>query len=384
MFLFLRYTALFASLLACGTVFAQTTLVKTMMYGGLSREYRIYVPASYSAAHAAPLVLNLHGYTSNDWQQELYGDFRPLADTAGFIIVHPNGTPDANNNLYWNAGFSATGVDDAGFLTTLIDTLEAHYNINPRRVYSTGMSNGAIMSYYLACHSNRFAAIASVTGTLTLGGYQQCSPVRPTPIMEIHGTADGTVPYNGSTLFEPIDSMVSYWVRFNHCNPTPTVTNVADINTTDGATAVHYVYTGGLGGTTVEHFKVINGAHTWPGAAINIGVTCEDFSASSEIWRFFNQYRLPTVGIPPVDTGVPLGGYVIAPNPAANYFSILKPTARLTYITVYDIRGSLLLTSSSDTDFQTLDISALSAGMYIIRISEDGGSVYTAKMVKQE
>jgi polyhydroxybutyrate depolymerase len=155
----------------------------TIQHDGLTREYRLYVPALYNPAQPTPLLLNLHGYTSNNAQQQVYGNFTSIADTANIILIHPNGTFDANGDRFWNAGFSASGPDDVGFLLALIDTISAQYNIDPARIYTTGMSNGGYMSYELACQTNRFAAMASVTGTMVTQAFNNCSPTRPIPVM---------------------------------------------------------------------------------------------------------------------------------------------------------------------------------------------------------
>ncbi len=279
-------------LLFCGKVFSQVTITDSFMHGGLMRTYRLYVPAIYNGSNAVPVLLNLHGYTSNGQQQELYGDFRPIADTANFIIAHPDGTFDATGNRFWNV-FGLSPVDDAGFLSALLDTMTAHYNINTNRVYSTGMSNGGYMSYQLACSmGNRITAIASVTGTMTVSMKDNCAPSHPVPVMQIHGTADAVVPYNGSGASLPLDTVVRYWVNANHCNTIPFYTAIPDIVPADGCTAAHYVYTGGDNGSVVELYKITGGGHTWPGAPVIIGVTNMDINASKEIWRFFSQYSL--------------------------------------------------------------------------------------------
>ena len=121
---------------------AQTSISGTIQSGGLTREYLLYVPAIYTGNTPAPLVLNLHGYGSNSTQQQVYGNFRPIADTANFLVVHPNGTLDPQGNRFWNTFLIPSTVDDVAFISDLIDTLESMYNIDPNRIYSTGMSNG--------------------------------------------------------------------------------------------------------------------------------------------------------------------------------------------------------------------------------------------------
>jgi polyhydroxybutyrate depolymerase len=331
-FLFL-ITVLFSGLMASG----QTTINGSFVHNGLTRTYRIYIPAVYQPSVPVPLVFNLHGYSSNNIAQEYYGDFRPIADTANFIIVHPNGTPDGNGNLFWNT-FNSSGVDDVGFLSDLLDTVMASFNVDANRVYSTGMSNGGFMSYELACMlSNRITAIASVTGSMTWNKMNVCNPVHPVPVMQIHGTADPTVPYNGNLVTASIDSLVSYWRQKNGCNPIPVISQVPDINLLDGCNATHFVYNGGYNGSSVELFRVNNGGHTWPGAPVSIGVTNMDFSASAEIWRFFSQYSLSGLTNLNSHPGEPVPA--VFPNPSSGEFQINSNTKSTINVHIFNILG---------------------------------------------
>lgn len=174
----------------------------------------MYKPAAYTGTTPVPLVLNLHGYTSSNFEQLFYGDFRAIADTANFLIVLPNGTLDAQGKRFWNTFGTNSTVDDVAFISHLLDTLQATYNIDKQRIYSTGMSNGGFLSYSLACELNqRITAIASVTGSMIESKVIACKPTRPVPVMEIHGTADATVPYNGSPVsgFVGIPTLVAVW-----------------------------------------------------------------------------------------------------------------------------------------------------------------------------
>src|SRR5690606_22367897 len=195
---------------------AQTTVNGSFVHEGLTRTYSFYVPASYTQGQAVPLILNLHGYTSTGAAQAIYGDFRPIADTAGFIVVHPDGTPDPISGLlFWNFGIFGTTVNDVGFLEDLIDTVSAHYTIDPERVYCTGMSNGGFMTYAMACESDRFAAVGSVTGSMSVTMYNSCNPDHPTPAIHVHGTDDPTNPYTGNSTSESIPDVVDFWVANN-------------------------------------------------------------------------------------------------------------------------------------------------------------------------
>lgn len=287
----MKHFYLFVMFSCANLLLAQST-IHNLIHNDIEREYRLYVPEVYTGDEPVPLVFNLHGYTSNAIQQEFYGDFRPIADTANFILVHPEGLNDFGGNQFWNA-FGVPGIDDVGFISAMIDTLSAEYNIDPNCVYSTGMSNGGFMSFELACMlSNRVAAVASVTGTMAESRLAACDPDIARPVMQIHGTEDPTVPYNGNAEWASIPDVVDFWVSLNECNETPVISDVPDIDPGDGSTTEHFVYNDGLNGNTVEHYKVENGEHTWPGAFIDIGVTSHDFDASVEIWRFFRQHKL--------------------------------------------------------------------------------------------
>ena len=360
--------------------FAQTgtTISNSFLHNGVTREYKLYVPASYDGNTSVPLVFNLHGYTSNMDQQILYGDFRSIADTANFLVVHPNGTLDGGGSRFWNA-FDAPGVDDIGFLATLIDTINNDYNLNLNRVYSCGMSNGGYMSYELACQlGNRITAVASVTGTMTTARMNACNAPKPTPIMQIHGTADATVPYNGSTGNESIPDVVDYWVDQTNCNPMANMTNVPDNDPNDGCTAEHYVYTGGDLGTTIEFFKVIGGAHTWPGAPLNIGVTNQDFDASIEIWRFFSQYSLDQLA--DLDESPLLPSVEIYPNPSDGNFEILLSNAASAQLNIVDALGRSVRSFVISNGQASLELTK--SGVYFFHIRSSGELITRKVIVK--
>ena len=266
-------------------IFGQQTINDSILINGIYRNYITYVPSIYQPSQPTPLIFNLHGRTSTAWQQMWYGDFRDIADTANFIIVHPQGLLDNTGVTHWNLGQS--NIDDIGFLNSLYSHLVSNYNINLDQVYSTGMSNGGYMSYYLACNMNdKIAAIASVTGAMGTFTQLNCNPSHPTPVMEIHGTADFTVPFND------IINGIEYWRDYNNCNLIADTTLMPDLNFGDLSTVKHIVYNNGDNGVTTELFKVINGGHTWPGSNISTGVTNYDINASIEIWKFFYKYDI--------------------------------------------------------------------------------------------
>ncbi len=358
---------------------AQTgvTVVDSIKSSSIYRTYRLYKPTSYTGTQAYPLVINLHGYTSNSFAQQYYANFMSVADTAKFLIVHPQGTKDASNQPYWNSGISTTGVNDLLFLSSLIDTLKAHYNIDVNSIYSTGFSNGGFMSNYLACNlSNKIAAIAGVSGTMFTSFNFTCNPGRPIPVMHIHGTADGTVPYNGNTTEIAVDTLMKLWRIKNNCNPVPTSSAVPNINTTDGCTADHFLWSGGTLGSTNELYRINGGAHTWPGATTIIGVTNQDFNASVEIWRFFRKYKLNmfTSGINELSNSLNISAY---PNPTSGIITV--NTESEIVLSLYDITGKKLI---GETHQKTISLNELSQGVYFLNISS-GGQTLVKKIIKQ-
>jgi len=355
----------------------QQTINETMLHDGITRSYTIYVPASYTPGTPAPMVLNFHGYTSSAFEQLYYGDFRAIADTAGFLLVVPNGTLDATGTTYWNSGWGGT-VDDIGFTSALIDEIASTYSVNLNRVYSTGMSNGGFMSYTLACSlSDRIAAIASVTGSMNVGQDQTCNATHPTPVMEIHGTADLTVPYDGQTFMEAIPNVLSYWVNFNNCNATPVVTDVPNTNLTDGCTAVHYKYSGGTNGVDVEHYKIIDGGHTWPGSIFTIGVTNNDFIASKKIWQFFLQYDINGRIQANAVHDATAESISIFPNPTKDKLVVQGLTQSLTTSNcrVFSVEGKQCAVNFTENN--SIDVNTLESGVYFLRLETiEGVSSY--------
>ena len=291
----MKYTTILLLLIGFAfSISAQQTINGSMIHDGIQRDYILYIPAIYDGNTDVPLILNFHGFGSNANQQLVYGDFRDIADKEGFLLVHPEGTL-LNGNQHWNVGSFTIGstTDDVSFTEALIDELANQYAINLDRVYATGMSNGGYMSFLLACQlSEKIAAVASVTGSMTPETYNACNAQHPTPILQIHGTSDSTVPYNGDTWTRSIEDVISYWANYNNCETNPTTTALADIDPSDGSTVEHIVYIAGDNGLTTEHMKVIGGGHTWPGSAFNFPGTNYDINASMEIWQFFSRFDI--------------------------------------------------------------------------------------------
>lgn len=347
--------------------FAQETINASIIHDGIQRDYILYIPEVYDGSTTVPLVLNFHGYGSNAAQQMFYGDFRDIADTEGFLLVHPEGTTFIGDQ-FWNVGFPglSSNIDDVGFTEALIDELATLYAIDLDRVYATGMSNGGFMSFLLACQlSEKIAAVASVTGSMTQDTFDDCNAQHPTPVLQIHGTDDGVVLYNGNNLSIPIADVISYWVDHNNCESTPTTTTLPDIDPSDGSTIEHSVYEDGDNGITTEHMKVIGGGHTWPGSVINTVGTNQDIDASMEIWLFFSRYDIN--GLLSTDD-FENNQVTIYPNPTQSKINLSLNFSNQVDYKLFSPLGKQLMTGTITSSNDEIDISHLPSNIYFLKV----------------
>jgi polyhydroxybutyrate depolymerase len=364
----MKYTTVI--LLFTGFVFsssAQQTINASITHDGIERDYILYVPEIYDGSTAVPLVLNFHGFGSSASQQMFYGDFRDIADTEGFLLVHPEGTTLIGNQ-FWNVrfpGLSST-IDDVGFTEALIDELATLYTIDLDRVYATGMSNGGFMSFLLACQlSEKIAAVASVTGSMTQDTFDDCNAQLPTPVLQIHGTEDDVVSYNENNLSLPIPDVISYWVDHNNCETTPTTTTLPDVDVSDGSTIEYSVYEDGDNGITTEHMKVIGGGHTWPGSILNSAGTNQDIDASMEIWLFFSRYDINGL----LSTDDYENRHVsIYPNPTQSKINLSLNYVKEVHYKLFSPLGKQLMTGTITSGNEEIDISHLPSNIYFLKV----------------
>lgn len=353
---------------------AQTTVVDTMLIGGIKRTFRYYIPAAYQPGVPAPLVFNFHGLGSNALSQENYGDFRPIADTAGFIIVHPQGLA-LNGTTGWFSFFDVAQIQgDLSFITAILDTLTNRLSLDPERFYSTGMSNGGFMTYDIACFMNqRFAAVASVTGTMVADHLTACMPGRAMPVLHFHGTTDATVPYSGvggAIPFVHVDSLIQFWVRNNGCNPVPATQAMPNINTSDNSTVNRYVWSQGRGGSEVVFYKILGGGHTWPGSAFPspTATTNQDINASQIVWQFFRKFTRTSVVS--VNEQALKAQLLFWPNPSNGFFQVNWEGDMPLTLNWWDAQGKSCGTTILKPGLNTLSLENWPAGLYSYRASQ--------------
>jgi polyhydroxybutyrate depolymerase len=325
----------------------------SFVFEGRLRSYKVFLPQNFQSN--MPVVFNLHGYTLNaQWQMD-HTRMNDVADTAGFIVVYPNAIyPGFNSGLIGYPDLPPLPrVNDVGFISALIDTLEAHYDIDMNRVYSCGLSNGGIMTYRLACElGHRFAAVASVAGVLTDITGNNCDPMRSIPILNIHGTADAVVTYNGGIAnLWSVESTLNFWIQNNNCTLPPDTVLLPDLDPNDGCTAQKISYTNCSGTSKIIFYKVIPGGHSWPGALSNpfsqSYPTNRDINATVEIWNFFKDYEIVT-SIESIASNTPREY-----NLFQNYPNPFNPSTKIRYsvpqsskvvIKIFDVLGNELET----------------------------------------
>ena len=252
-----------------------------------NRPYDVFVPTGYDAAAPTPLVLLLHGYTASGDIQEAYFQLEPLAESRGFLYVHPDGTVDAAGQQFWNGtdaccAFGGDAPDDAAYLMAIIEQVSAVYNVDPKAVFLAGHSNGGFMSYRMACeHADTIAGIASLAGA-SFADEDDCAPSEPVSVLQVHGTSDETIKYDGGSIasveYPSAPQTVQHWVAYNGCDTTPTSTvDALDLDGgIDGVESDVEAFSGCEQGSAVELWTIDGGSHI-PGVTMNFSVGVIDF-----------------------------------------------------------------------------------------------------------
>lgn len=360
------------------TVFsnAQQTLNKSMLHDGVKRDYIVYIPEIYNGSSPVPLLFDFHGYGMTANLQMGYDNMKAVADTAGFILVYPQGTLFFGS-AHWNIGSWTSGstANDIGFTKAMMDTLAANYNIDLNRVYSCGFSNGGYFSFELACQlSDKIAAIGSVGGTMSTETFTSCNPSHPTPVVTIHGTDDRIVSYDGGkpANSESMADIHTYWTNYNNTVSATIDSTLPNLNTTDGSTVQLSRYHNGDNCTSVEHYKVIGGGHDWPGGIGGKVKGNMDINASQVIWNFVSQYDIN--GLIGCETASSIeynskrNKYEVYPNPVNSALTVNMEIAEEKEYRIYSTVGELVVSGMMNANINTIDLSMLPTNVYVLNI----------------
>lgn len=282
----------------------------TVAVGALERRYSVHVPPSYHDGKKWPVVIMFHGGGGRGKTAMWDTGWAAKADKEGFLAVFPEGTPPdpsrpgsfIGNPQTWNdgskrpnVGAAKRNVADVEFVSAMLGDLKRHFNVDARRIYATGFSNGASMSFRLARElPSVFAAVAPVAGVDWLGNTK---PERAVPLLYITGTADPLNPIEGGEIHigaksfgtkPPSQEMIDRWVELHHCGRTPRV-----VFDQDGAKAVAHARPDGT--DTVVYYRIDGHGHHWPGGRIVLpqalaGKNTAKLKATDVIWDFFAKH----------------------------------------------------------------------------------------------
>ncbi|MBN1439100.1 MAG: hypothetical protein JW929_06795 [Anaerolineales bacterium] len=259
---------------------------RVLTVGRRLRSYLLHIPVGFSARRPTALVFVFHGYSENGRYIRAETGMDLIADLQGFLIVYPDGTA-STGPLSWNAGGCCgyamkNRVDESAFVRAILADLGGFASIDPRRIYATGFSNGALLSYRLACEmADAFAAVAPVAGTLSVS---PCIPQEPVSVLHIHGSNDVSVPFRGGGVnpasglaFPSVYRVIAAWVRNNGCQDSPRWDRTGLV--------MHTEYPDCRNGAAVELYLVMGMGHFWPTPGI--------LPASRLIWEFFAAHPKP-------------------------------------------------------------------------------------------
>ncbi len=345
---------------------------------GSPRTYLLHLPTNYDGSTELPLIIAMHGGFGSGPQLETQSKLSEKADNADFIVVYPEGVQSLLNIRTWNAGGCCgyamnNDIDDVGFISDLIDSLVFDLAIDTNRVYATGMSNGAFMSYRLACEiPEKIAAIAPVAGTMNV---ELCDPSRAVPIIQFHSFEDSNVPYLGGVgdgpsnhYNPPIDSVQNAWATMNNC---------IIINDTlhAGSDYTHIRWIDCDCMYEQQFYITTDGGHSWPGGMTTVlGDPVSEFiNANDLMWDFFQLYSLDcastAVEIEPENDWKLL----VFPNPTEGSVTIQVPVTHSDkgVLDFLDLNGKVLFSKKVNSNSIEFDLSSSSNGIYLIRFKNE-------------
>ena len=287
---------IFLAHLSQSFIFAQQSIEDTLMIFGRDRFFKVHLPLGYNEQKEYPLVLVFHGGLGNADNIETMTDFSLKADTSDFIVVYPYGTGAFDKKLLtWNTwdccGYAhKKKIDDVSFIKKMLDVLKSKYKINEKMIYATGMSNGGMMCYMLACEmSDVFAAVAPVVATMFEDA--DCNPSNELSMIIFNSIDDQNIPYEGGigerSLVKvnkmPVEKVVDFWSKKFNCRL---------LNKIDG-TDYQKINWGNTNGTEIIFYRMLKGGHTWPGGEkirLLADNPVKSVSATDLIWEFFRNH----------------------------------------------------------------------------------------------
>jgi len=353
-------------------LFGQINKYDSILYKSKERTFELHVPSSYNPSDPTPLVIAMHGGGAISWfSLEQSSQLISKSNASGFILVYPEGMKVSGIRT-WNGGgccsyAASLNVDDVGFINALIDSLNLKYTIDPNRIYATGFSNGAIMTYRLACElSSRIAAVAVVSGTLEDTDFT-CSPTRSVPIIQFHSEQDNNIYLNGGYgtgssgySFHPVNYGLQKFAGLNSCNTTPDSSYVK--------VGSDYYYKKHWHSCQCNAEEILyvtsDGGHSWPGgqtgSSQNADAPSTIINANDSIWNFFLAHSLncTTTSVNKSINTFPV--LKLYPNPAQDILTIDCQQEQIVSVRIMNSNGKIV----GEYSQPQMNVSNLSQGLY--------------------
>lgn len=276
--------------------------------GGFQRSYRVHIPAGYDGENPLPLVVVIHGAFDNAKGMERFSGFSQLADREGFIVLYPNGIGILGFLQHWNAGHccgkaAEDKIDDIGYLEAAIDDISTRLAVDRQRIYMVGFSNGGMLVHWFAAEKGDMLAAAAPLAA-SIGGrptkeapeWRIPDPVKPLPILIMHGRIDDDIPYDGGhsahrggeRAYWSVTDSVRFWVEHNGC----TESTAAKSDTRSAASIQTWETCRDQ--AIVSLYTIENWGHVWPGPYFTTDLPADDplynFDAAEIIWHFFKPF----------------------------------------------------------------------------------------------
>ena len=270
---------------------SDSTSYCTINWDELEREFYVVFPDGFSTDQTYPLIISLHGGGDYADANMEYTGFTEINDQNNLVLIFPQGTvAPGKGDTGWFAGGDCSNLEvcDLSFIEKLIDYSIEELAIDSDRVYVSGFSNGAFMAYTTACFlSNKVAAVAPVSGSLSPEDYESCNPQRPLSIIHIHGINDSSIPIQGNDYITPLQLVSAFWSSFNSCSEN-IIVDGEDLNN-DGYSWYSEISTNCQNGVSVNFTYLENFDHSWPTSYPEKGDSA-DIDGATFIWEFLSLY----------------------------------------------------------------------------------------------
>ncbi len=360
-------------------------------FDGLNREFNLFIPSNYDAnAEPLPVVFFLHGLGGD---MTNFSGLTYKAEQENYIMVVPQAISDQLAGTTWHSGagnslyYPNSGVDDVGFISSMIDSISTWYNVDQNKIYSTGFSMGGFMTNRLACElTDRFAAIASVSGTMGNEILNTCNPDNAIPMLHIHSTEDQVVSFDNNTFGSNAFPLIDFWINNNNCNLTADTVDMSNISN-DGFTTFKYTYSGGDLNSEVILYQLGGPLHNQSWYTVQSG---NDFDAVEVIWDFFEKHtkidETENAPVPILITNIKEAKMDIFPNPASDIITLdFTNKIGLSSISIANTLGKRISNKTYEEPITAaaFDISKYAPGIYFFQIKDIEGNLSVLKFYKR-